>query len=271
MSSVRRGKQPQRKVQLPKGWWLRLSDWLRPKLSQPGKRTDIYEYAKISRRSFSSARKADEMTEELFTKLTHALGFENHQDLLRILGSDIRASRLATPVPTTLSLTNQRLNFQGADYRDYRVEAARPWALRCRIVTESPYFRFGFKLLTEEGRVFGDGVIQSHDENIMVHIGRNNWDRPRIGVTARDIFLTAYLSGTSIEENDRFLFTAGNKVEVPIELTVDTSYFANLVVDGKPVFRHVVSPAVCRRIAIYAWGDREEFEIDLTDLVIHSV
>src|SRR5437764_700968 len=131
VSSVRTGKQPQRKVQLPKDWWLRLSDWVRPKLVQQGKRRDIYEYTTISRRSFSSARQTDEMTEQLFSKLTHALGFENHQDLLRILGSDTRSStRLATPVPQILTLVTQKSNPQWADYRDYRVEAPRPWALQ---------------------------------------------------------------------------------------------------------------------------------------------
>src|SRR5579863_9092030 len=113
VSSMQRGKQPQRKVQLPKDWWLRLSDWVHPKLVQHGKRRDIYEYTKISRRSFSSARQTDQMTEQLFSKLTHALGFENHHDLLRILGSDTRPStRLATPVPRTLTLTTQKSNPQ---------------------------------------------------------------------------------------------------------------------------------------------------------------
>lgn len=176
-----------------------------------------------------------------------------------------------TPVPSSLTLLTQKVNPQWADFREYSVGATLPWALRCRISTASPYFRFGFKLLAREGRVVGDGSIQSFDENLLVHIGRNNWDRPALGITSQDIFVTGYMSGSSIEENDRFLFRSKRQVNLSVELMVDSSYRANLTVNGDLVFQHIVAPALCHRVVVYAWGDREEFRVDITDLAISSI
>jgi hypothetical protein len=169
-----------------------------------------------------------------------------------------------------LTLTTQRANPQWADYRDYLVGAACPWVLRCQITTESPYFRFGLKLLSDRGRVFGDGLIQSYDPNMVIHIGRNDWDRPRMGITAQDIFLTTYMNGIAIED-DTFLFRAEQRLTLPIELLVDETYRASLGVNGQLVSQRIVPPAICGRVSVLAWGDREEFRVDVTDLTIEPV
>ncbi|OGA67697.1 MAG: hypothetical protein A3G81_11190 [Betaproteobacteria bacterium RIFCSPLOWO2_12_FULL_65_14] len=261
-----RGKQD--KIKLPTNWWPHLLSFINSKWQYPDAPVDVYKFTSISPRSIQKAKKSNLMTVELFVRLAHELGFDNYEDLLRVLGGKTEASRLVTPIPTSLSLTTQRVNPQWADYRDYTVRAARPWALRCQIATESPYFRFGFKLLGEDGRVFGDGSIKSHDANMIVHIGRNNWDRPALGITAHDIFLTAYMSGNFVEENDRFLFRSEAKLVAPIELQVDRSYCVSLVVNSRKFFRSIVPPPICRRVVVYAWGDREEFRVDVTDLAI---
>ena len=265
------GRGKEHRVELPEKWWRRLNSICNSKWRHRGTRLDIYQFTKISKTAFDSAKRTCAMTERLFARLTEAVGYETQEDLLRDLGSTKETPRLATPVPTSLSLSTQRSNPQWADYRDYEVEAPRPWVLRCQITTESPYFRFGFKLLGENGRIFGDGSIKSHDANLIVHIGRNNWDRSALRITAQDIFLTAYMSGNFIEENDKFLFRSAPKLVVPIELIVDRGYFANLTVNRQKVFRHVMPPEICRRVVLYAWGDREEFFVDVTDLTIRGI
>ena len=85
---MRRGKQPQKKVSLPDGWWLRLqaiSDkWEAP--ARVGDTTvshlDVYALTKISRRTFSTARKTSVMTEPMFRKLARQTGYNNYEDLL---------------------------------------------------------------------------------------------------------------------------------------------------------------------------------------------
>lgn len=188
-------------------------------------------------------------------------------DLLRRSASESagQAPRLATPIPDSLSLSTQGQNAQWADYRDYLIDTPRPWSLSCRMTTESPYFRFGFKLLPEEARVFGDASLQSYDANLIIHVGRNNWDRP--GVAAQDLFLSAYMSGSSIGD-DRCLFRCEPRVDVGISLTLERSYTAVLTINGQEVFRQVVPPNICRRVLVCAWGDREKFDVEVTKLYL---
>jgi hypothetical protein len=176
----------------------------------------------------------------------------------------------SSTVPTIIAFTTQRANPQWADYRDCLVEMACPWVLRCLMATESPYFRFGFKLLTDHGRVFGDGLIQSYDANMVIHIGRNDFGRPRMGITEHDVFLTTYMNGIAIED-DKILFRADQKLTLPIELLVDETYRVSLSVNGQLVSQRIVPPVVCGRMVILAWGDREEFQVDVTDLIIEPV
>ena len=44
--------------------------------------------------------------------------------------------------------------------------------------------------MTERGRLFGDAAIASQDPNLIVHIGRNNWDRTNPPISSHDIFMT---------------------------------------------------------------------------------
>lgn len=90
---MRRGKRPQPKVELPEGWWNRLVDLCRSKWEQPklksertSPRLDVYEFTGISRRSFTSARRTNKMTESLFRLLTENVAYSSQEDLLRDLG-----------------------------------------------------------------------------------------------------------------------------------------------------------------------------------------
>ncbi|MET2829778.1 hypothetical protein [Mesorhizobium shangrilense] len=272
---MRKGKQPQKKVRLPEGWWPRFnslyrSRWMKhePLASRPKVHLDIFAATEVSRRSFSSARKSNEMTESLFGRLADKIGLDPDFLLenLRPKGSRLRMSK---PPPSEFILATQKSNPQGADYRDFSVGLARPWVLRCDISTESPYFRFGFKLLTEDGRLFGDALIISFDENLVVHIGRNNWHRHHLGIAADDIFIVAYMNGIAIED-DRFLFKSTGRLVLPVELMIDRAYCAILSIAGKECFRRIVPPALCHRVAMYAWGDREEFLVEVTDIALEA-
>jgi hypothetical protein len=210
------------------------------------------------------------MTEDVLTRLTAALGYDHHEDLLLALGKST-TSKIATSIPKRFSLSTQTSNPQWADYRDIGIQVARPWALRCRIVTTSPYFRFGFKLLEPDGRTFGDGSIKSNDSSMVVHIGRNNFGRPRLKISSHDVFVTSYMGGNDIEEEDRFLFRASRKLDAIVELSVDVTYCATLSVDGKRYFRYIVPPTICRRVVVCAWGDREHFDVEVIELSLRSI
>lgn len=169
-------------------------------------------------------------------------------------------------IPRSFTLSTKRTNPQWADFCDLLAPTV-PWTLRCRIRTNSAYFRFGFKLLRTYGRLFGDASLQSADPNLIVHLGRNYWDRPAI--SRNDVFVTAYFNGIQIDA-DRKLFRASKRLKVDLELRVDHGYKVWLIVDGKTYFHHSVSAESCRRVAVLAWGDTEDYSIDIEDFSIHS-
>lgn len=86
---ARRGKRAERKVPLPEGWWGRLIDLSRSKWNHhDGDKSsyfDIYEFTKITRGTFSVARKTNHMTERTLTTLTENIGYDSRDDLLRDL------------------------------------------------------------------------------------------------------------------------------------------------------------------------------------------
>jgi hypothetical protein len=80
-------------VHLPDNWWRNLVDlcralWEEPKVARGTKPSlDIYAFTKISKRSFDTAKSCNQMTEQLFLRLTEAVGYTSQEDLLHALGS----------------------------------------------------------------------------------------------------------------------------------------------------------------------------------------
>jgi DNA-binding winged helix-turn-helix (wHTH) protein len=173
----------------------------------------------------------------------------------------------ASDMPRFLSLSTKRTNPQWADIAYYAVEAAH-WRLSCAITSSSPYFRFGFKLTGENGRIFGDAAIQSDDPNLIVHVGRNYWDRP--GITKRDLFFSGYANGRRLDV-DKKVKRVPKVATAKIELIVGRGYETQLLVDGVQCFRHVIPPEICSRVAIMAWGDQDDCSVDIADLSLKAV
>jgi len=173
-------------------------------------------------------------------------------------------------LPETFTLTTKKDMPQWADYRELSLMGGRLQAFRCDIQTESPYFRFGLKLLSEKERLFGDGSIKSQDANLVVHIGRNNWSRTNPGISSADIFFTWYLNGISTE-GDKKLFAAQEDFSASIQLVIDTSYMASFSVNGVSCLKQLVPPGICGRLAVLAWGDREEYSVEVSKLSIGAV
>lgn len=209
-----------------------------------------------------------EVTPQFVARLAAALEYRHRDDLITELGRKPSQKGQPHPIPTAATLTRQRTNLQGADYRNFVVSHL-PWTMRCNIVTRSPYVRYGVKLLTEEGRLFGDALICSADENFLIHVGRNNWNRPNLGIGAGDVFSTVYKNGVLVED-DRFLFPSSERLAVDIELRVDLEYCFTFLVNRTEVFRRIISPALCNRICMYAWGDGEDFEVEVTNLALEQ-
>lgn len=171
--------------------------------------------------------------------------------------------------PTQFLLTTNKNMPQWADSRVLNLGCGRLEMLICKINTQSPYFRFGFKLLEENKRIFGDGSIKSQDANLIVHIGRNNWSRANHGISARDIFFTWYLNGVSVE-SDKKLFSANRSFSATVELGIDSNYCAAFSVNGICCLKHIIPPGISGRVAVFAWGDREEYAVEVSEISVKT-
>lgn len=157
---------------------------------------------------------------------------------------------------------------QWTDFREIDLNGDWLRSLSCKIVTESPYFRFGFKLLGfSSPRIFGDGSLKSQDSNLLYHIGRNNWDRPNLGITAHDIFLSFDVNGLRLEK-DRKLFRGERLLTASLELRIDSGYVASLSANGVCCISRVVPPEICRRVVMLAWGDNDDYVVQVHDLSV---
>jgi hypothetical protein len=94
---VSKGKEP--RIPLPDGWWPRLVLHCKEysKVPDRGKAPlDIYEFTRISRRSFVNARGTNDMTEAMFIRLAENVGFSRPDDLLQALMPDAAIHRIAS-------------------------------------------------------------------------------------------------------------------------------------------------------------------------------
>lgn len=159
--------------------------------------------------------------------------------------------------PDTMLFT-KTVTPQWADYREIDLLGGRLQSLECLLGTSSPYFRFGFKLRTNQGRLFGDGSIQSTlDPNVIVHIGRNN--------RSRDLFFTSYRNGIR-EAPDKVLCIVPESISVSIVLTIDDMSMLVLSVNDASVYERSVPSELRSSMVMLAWGDHSDFEVKVTNL-----
>jgi DNA-binding winged helix-turn-helix (wHTH) protein len=191
---------------------------------------------------------------------------EGISDTSTALGpSDSIDARLRTDGPVRRLTPNWDMP-QAVSYWEPDLAGQELKSVSCVIETESPYFRFGFKLMSKDGRTFGD-VIKTSDTNLIVHISRNDWDRPQIGVSKDDLFLTCYLSLRTIVA-DQKLFSARKRLVARFELKIDAHRNAEIFINGESRYALPVPTEICRRIAIMAWGDNNPFEVVVSNLEV---
>jgi DNA-binding winged helix-turn-helix (wHTH) protein len=222
-------------------------------------------------------KRLDQAIHQIRSKLSHAfietlprLGFAFGPKVTRDESDTIQIAGLE---PSSVSggplvLSTKRSNPQWADFANYLAPPV-PWCLRCRFSTNSEYFRFGFKLLCKSIPVFTHTwSIQSDDESLIVHVGRNYWDRP--GITKRDLFIHTDVNGRRLDA-DRRLQRTVKAMTAQIELTIDNAYFARLLVDGVLQFSQAVPAEICDRVVILAWGDDDEYRVDVTEMSLKTI
>lgn len=154
---------------------------------------------------------------------------------------------------------------QWSAFHEFDLKGNRLARLSCSIRTIEPYFRFGFKLIGVHGDRFGIGSIQSYDTSRVVHIGRDDLDRPSIKAT--DVFLTLYINEKT-KGPDRKLMNSDRNVRLPLVFSIDHKFSNLFSVNNTHVLKQKLPPEICNRVVMYAWGDTKMISVEVLDILV---
>jgi hypothetical protein len=150
---------------------------------------------------------------------------------------------------------------QWADFLDLSIDGKLIKQINCLVKTDSPYFRFGFKLFRNEGRLFGDGSIQSLDNNYVLHYAKNFLDE--------EIFFTTYRNGI-LENRDTYLDILASNNWFAIEIKIDKEDFLHFSINSIEIVKVLINKDIRQKVYMLAWADGNDFKIEVKDIVIQS-
>lgn len=162
---------------------------------------------------------------------------------------------------------------KGADYRIILESSGKHdkrliKRITCKVLSTARIFRFGFKLSKENGPVFGEHDIQSKDNNLVIHIGKDT--------SSKRLFLATYHKGERISyhvgelkhEKDRPINTHISHKGYLIDLDISgepTLVF--LKVNGEEVYRFPIKKEIRKQAVMYAWANYEEIDLKVENIV----
>jgi hypothetical protein len=203
-----------------------------------------------------------------FQKRIRAELLSNVRDLVR------RPSRAGSTPPTPLDVkerlsygdwhaTTRKTTPQWTNHKTILLDRVRRCPLRLTGVfqSRSPYFRFGFKLTSIRGRIFGDGSIQSNDNNVLVHIGRNGRN------VDSGVFVTSYRNGVRLDSS-RPILDYDDCRPLHLELAIDADCNATLDVEGQQIYETYIDREIKSRLLLLAWGDGNEYDIMFREITL---
>jgi hypothetical protein len=150
---------------------------------------------------------------------------------------------------------------QWADYIQVPLKNGLLKRVNCIVSTKSKYYRIGFKLLRVEGKLFGDGSIQSQDNNFVIHVAKN--------FTDKDLFITTYRNGI-LERPDKYpgIFPKNNSYQC--DLYIDSENFLRFSINNQEVYKNLINKEIRYRAYMLAWGDGNKFEIKVKSIKIET-
>ena len=195
------------------------------------------------------------------------------KDLLLTIRELLRSDHYRPPTAATPSLSppvdhggwhaSTRIGApQGASYKAIHIAQVRlPLRLTGVFQSRSPFFRFGFKLMSVRGQPFSPGSVQTEDKNVLVHIGKN--------VDNSTLFLTKYRNGLRMGPNTRFVDYKDSR-PLPMQLAIDTDFSVTLSIDNTNVYEGYIDAETKGRLLLLAWGDEHNYEIEFDQITLYG-
>jgi len=131
--------------------------------------------------------------------------------------------------------------------------------VKCVVKSNSAFYRFGFKLFRTDGKLFGDGSIQSSDNNLVIHFGKDH--------SSEELFITTYKNGIR-ESVDKYLNQKQPSNGTPIELYIDEENFLYFRLNEKEVYKTLINKEIRKEIYMLAWADAHEYEVQAGNIEI---
>lgn len=131
--------------------------------------------------------------------------------------------------------------------------------IKCQVISDSQYYRFGFKLFKIDGKLFGDGSIQSQDNNLVLHLGKN--------YLSDELFITTYSNGI-LDQRDKYVNINAVGEVLTIELFIDTENFLYFHLNGNEMFKKIINKEILGQIYLLAWGDGNEYQVNVENIEI---
>lgn len=129
--------------------------------------------------------------------------------------------------------------------------------ISCKFKTSSSYFRFGFKITTTNGKLFGDTIIRTRDSNLLLHVFKD--------IGSSKLLLSVQESGIrGIPDEALFDFQENEWVDISMEISPDN--ILSLYVQNELCYNTRIASEVRNRLFILAWGDRHEYKILVKDI-----
>ena len=150
---------------------------------------------------------------------------------------------------------------QWADYVAIPLNNGMLKRIEFEVFTKSKYYRIGFKFLRLDGKLFGDGTIQSLDNNFVIHVGKN--------FTDKDLFITTYRNGI-LERPDKYTNIIPKKNAYKCELFLDTESFLHFIINKEEVYQGLVNKEIHSRVYMLAWGDGNKVEMKISNIKIET-
>lgn len=151
----------------------------------------------------------------------------------------------------------QSANYTEIDLTPYRGAAV---SLYGAFRSQSPYFRFGFKLSGLRQPLFGDGSIQTPDPNLVFHIGKNR--------DGEGLFYTVYRNGRRVDRDHELLGAFPPGASLLIGLSVSVNNVVSFEVNGATVFEDRLPSESRERLALLMWADEHECRVEFDDILM---
>ncbi len=178
---------------------------------------------------------------------------------------ELNSGKVEKKEPINLSNWKSTTNYSTPQWTDYvKIPFTNSYIkrIRCNVIPNSDYYRFGFKLFRNGGKIFGDGSIQSLDNNLVIHVGKN--------IAEDELFITTYRNGIRQRPNKYTGEKAINK-KISIELLLDEENVLHFFLNDKVVHKVIINKEIREQIYMMVWGDENEYELSVENIEIESV